>query len=332
MRKIPSPEQIDKNIAALEKGITITQIEKDAISIILQTASELGSNVTVRIVGGWVRDKILGINSQDIDLAVENVTGDEFGKQLQSHFPQNMSKYQTIIEYEGQPSVLWVAKAVIFDDFDIDVCRLRTEEIPDLPPSEKQGTPYEDSVGRDFTINSLFLNLNTMKVEDFANGINDIKKGILRTGVDSIQGLSFELPRIVRAFRFSVNFPFKMDEKLRLAIPKLKDRFIKKAPRSVCSSQMLKAFLTRNDACQIIDEMVELNFFDAFFDPLNELNIDVEKVKNRIRNLQNDDPVIMFAEVYYESYKSNSEKTTSVIKIHQLKTKNEETILSYLSK
>lgn len=243
-----------------------------------------------------------------------------------------MSKYQTIIEYEGQPSVLWVAKAVIFDDFDIDVCRLRTEEIPDLPPSERQGTPYEDSVGRDFTINSLFLNLNTMKVEDFANGINDIKKGILRTGVDSIQGLSFELPRIVRAFRFSVNFPFKMDEKLRLAIPKLRDRFIKKAPRSVCSSQMLKAFLTRNDACQIFDEMVELNFFDAFFDPLNELNIDVEKAKNRIRNLQNDDPVIMFAEVYYESYKSNSEKTTSVIKIHQLKTSNEETILSYLSK
>lgn len=331
LRSIPSPEKIDANIAALENGTSITQIEKEAISVILQTASEIGPNITVRIVGGWVRDKILGLDSDDIDLAVENITGDEFGKKLQSHFPQNSSKYQTIVEYEGQPSVLWVARAVIFDDYDIDICRLRTDEYPDVPPSEEQGTPYQDSVGRDFTINSLFLNLNTMKVEDFANGINDIKKGILRSGIDPIRGFSVELQRIIRAFRFSVTFPFKMDDEIKKAIPKLKERFIQKAPKKVCSKQMVKSLLSSQDALKIIDEMNELDFFNAFFDPKNELNINVNDVKNRITNLKNENAAIIFAEIYRDSYKKNHEKTLDVIKELELNSQIEEQILSYLS-
>lgn len=331
LRSIPSPEKIDANIAALENGTSITQIEKEAISVILQTASEIGPNITVRIVGGWVRDKILGLDSDDIDLAVENITGDEFGKKLQSHFPQNSSKYQTIVEYEGQPSVLWVARAVIFDDYDIDICRLRTDEYPDVPPSEEQGTPYQDSVGRDFTINSLFLNLNTMKVEDFANGINDIKKGILRSGIDPIRGFSVELLRIIRAFRFSVTFPFKMDDEIKKAIPKLKERFIQKAPKKVCSKQMVKSLLSSQDALKIIDEMNELDFFNAFFDPKNELNINVNDVKNRITNLKNENAAIIFAEIYRDSYKKNHEKTLDVIKELELSNQIEEQILSYLS-
>lgn len=331
LRKIPPPEKIDENIAALENGTSITQIEKDAISVILQTAAEIGPNITVRIVGGWVRDKILGLESQDIDLAVENVTGNEFGKKLQSHFPQNLSKYQTIIEYEGQPSVLWVARAVIFDDFDIDICRLRTDEYPDVPPSEEQGTPYQDSIGRDFTINSLFLNLNTMKVEDFANGIDDLKKGILRSGIDPIRGFSVELQRIIRAFRFSVTFPFKIDDEILKAIPKMKERFIQKAPRKVCSKQMAKAFLTSNDALKVIDEMNNLDFFNAFFDPQNELNINVNDAKNRISNLKNENEAKVFAEIYRNSYKNNPEKTVQVIKNLELDSKIEEEVLSYIS-
>lgn len=316
MNQIPSSEQIDENIRSLENGTSLTQIEKDAISIILQTSREIGPNISVRIVGGWVRDKILGIDSQDIDLAVENVTGDEFGKKLQSHFPQNISKYQTIVEYEGQPSVLWVAKAVIFDNFDIDICRLRTDEFPDVPPSEEQGTPYQDSIGRDFTINSLFFNLNTMKVEDFSNGINDIKNGVLRAGVDPMRGFCVELQRIIRAFRFSINFPFKMDDRIRQTIPKLKERFIQRAPMDACSKQMVRALLNAEDACKIIDEMNELNFFNAFFDQNNELNIDVEKAKHRIKNLniENQNASHILAEIYRDSFKKNSEKTSEVIK------------------
>lgn len=44
------------------------------------------------------------------------------------------------------------------------------------------GTPYEDAIRRDFTINSLFYNLQTEEVEDWTElGLKDLQNGFLRT-------------------------------------------------------------------------------------------------------------------------------------------------------
>ena len=54
-----------------------------------------------------------------------------------------------------------------------------------IPSSVEFGTPEEDAYRRDFTVNSLFYNLQSRKVEDWTNkGVNDMKLKIIRTPLD----------------------------------------------------------------------------------------------------------------------------------------------------
>jgi tRNA nucleotidyltransferase (CCA-adding enzyme) len=69
----------------------------------------------------------------------------------------------------------------------IDLVHLRSEKYTEESriPTIEVGTPEEDALRRDFTINSLFYNLNQQKVEDLTGrGLDDLKNGIIRTPLD----------------------------------------------------------------------------------------------------------------------------------------------------
>lgn len=51
--------------------VILTETENRIISLIKRFSAELDSMVTPRIAGGWVRDKLLGLESQDIDIALD---------------------------------------------------------------------------------------------------------------------------------------------------------------------------------------------------------------------------------------------------------------------
>ena len=61
-------------------NIEFTSIEKEVISILNNVISNKAPNTTLRIVGGWVRDHLLGIPSNDIDIMVDNMSGEKFAK------------------------------------------------------------------------------------------------------------------------------------------------------------------------------------------------------------------------------------------------------------
>ena len=75
-------------------SIALSPQEKELFSLLLQANSELQLNSTLRVAGGWVRDKvafalslhlqILGMHSHDIDIAIDNMTGYEFVERLPS--------------------------------------------------------------------------------------------------------------------------------------------------------------------------------------------------------------------------------------------------------
>lgn len=137
----------------------------------------------------------------------------------------------------------------------IDLVNLRSEEYAQNSriPSMKFGTPEQDALRRDFTINALFYNINSRSVEDFTGrGLTDLCKGIIRTplapketfldGKNSIihlelRKISTKQPnlmgvkaayltisncctdplRVLRAVRFSARFGFTLEESLLLA-------------------------------------------------------------------------------------------------------------------
>ena len=77
------------------------------------------------------------------------------------------------------------------------------------------GTPEQDAFRRDFTINSLFYNINTKEVEDYTGkGIEDMKLGVIRTPLAAKETFVDDPLRVLRAIRFASRFGFALDESL----------------------------------------------------------------------------------------------------------------------
>lgn len=75
------------------------------------------------------------------------------------------------------------------------------------------GTPYEDAVRRDTTINSLFFNVHTRRVEDLTGtGIADLQEGIVRTPLEALQTFTDDPLRVLRCIRFAARLGYSLDD------------------------------------------------------------------------------------------------------------------------
>ena len=206
---------------------------------------------TVRVAGGWVRDKMLGRTSKDIDIALEGVDGVAFAEKVQE-FMQCRSKEKFrkpalyIVKKNPAQSKHLESACMTLYDLDIDFVQLRDEEYSMLetdkriPVSVTHGTPESDAHRRDLTINALFYNIGENKVEDFTgHGIADIDAKIIRTppGRRPNTTLLEDPLRALRALRFAVTLDFEVHDELWNAI---KDPGILNALRNKVSGERMQ--------------------------------------------------------------------------------------------
>jgi tRNA nucleotidyltransferase (CCA-adding enzyme) len=59
-------------------SITLTPTEERIFALLLEVVAENNLKTTLRVAGGWVRDKVLGKESDDIDLALDDISGKDF--------------------------------------------------------------------------------------------------------------------------------------------------------------------------------------------------------------------------------------------------------------
>lgn len=106
---------------------------------------------------------------------------------------------------------------LIFCSLWVDLVNLRKEEYAEDSriPVMEFGTPEEDALRRDLTINALFYNINEDKVEDFTKmGIEDLKNGFIRTPLEPYTTFKDDPLRILRVFRFASRYSFKCDPEI----------------------------------------------------------------------------------------------------------------------
>ncbi|MFZ0454939.1 MAG: CCA tRNA nucleotidyltransferase [Ignavibacteriaceae bacterium] len=181
-----------------------------------QTAKEI--NQKIYIVGGFVRDKILGRKGNEIDFLV-------IGNSLD--FVKIFSEK------------LGVEKVSIFKNFgtahfnykgiDLEFVGARKESYKknSRNPMVSQGTFEDDMQRRDFTINTLAVSLNENdfgEIIDTYDGLTDIKEKIIKTPVDPLQTFDDDPLRILRAYRFASQLNFKVDKTINEAAYQLRDR------------------------------------------------------------------------------------------------------------
>ncbi len=92
------------------------------------------------------------------------------------------------------------------------------------------GTMEEDALRRDFTINSLFYDVNQGNVLDHADGLGDLRRRLVRTIGDPTIRFREDPIRILRAIKFAARLDFKIEPETLKALRRTRDEIPKAAP------------------------------------------------------------------------------------------------------
>lgn len=157
------------------------------------------------VVGGYVRNKILGIADSDVDLA-SSVQIDEVLKRLEG------SPFEVKIKNLKLGSLLITCK-----DESYEYTAFRQEiyaEGGDHCPIQVVATDKieEDAIRRDFTFNSIYYNINKDEIVDIYHGMFDLKDKVIRCNIDPDKVFQNDGERILRMVRFAGEFNFKIDK------------------------------------------------------------------------------------------------------------------------
>ena len=160
--------------------------------------------INAYLVGGFVRDTLLNLESKDIDVVIE---GDSilFSQELKKILKTNIHIYPD-----------FKTATLNIDDLRIDIASSRREyykEPASLPRVEMDGNIKDDLLRRDFTINTLAICINKNcfgNLIDLLNGFKDLEEKKIRV----LHNLSFidDPTRILRAVRYSVKLNFKIEK------------------------------------------------------------------------------------------------------------------------
>lgn len=152
------------------------------------------------LVGGCVRDLLLGIPPSDFDVSTD-------------------ARPDRVIELFPQARTAGAHFGVVLVDEDgatVEVATFRSDHAysdgrhPDRV--EFETSPKQDVLRRDFTINALLLDPDSGEVRDFVNGRRDIERRLIRAVGDADQRFSEDHLRMLRAIRFAARFGFALDE------------------------------------------------------------------------------------------------------------------------
>ncbi|KAL8988623.1 MAG: hypothetical protein Q9177_002332 [Variospora cf. flavescens] len=184
----------------------------------------------LRFTGGWVRDKLLGTASNDIDIGIDTMTGLSFGMRMKEYLelpeakakhPQSALAKLAKIEANPEKSKHLETVATKILGFDIDLVNLRKETYSEdsRNPQIEFGNPVEDALRRDATVNALFYSLEKCEVEDLTDhGLNDIRDKIIRTPLCPYQTFKDDPLRVLRAIRFASRLGWRIDKKAEQAM------------------------------------------------------------------------------------------------------------------
>jgi hypothetical protein len=203
----------------IKDTIELTAEEAALFKELLEATKQAGLGTTLRCAGGWVRDKLMGRSSLDIDIALDNLLGREFADRINDYLQAHGEETRhvaVIMSNPDQSKHLETARMKVRGIW-IDLVNLRSEEYAQHSriPTMTFGTPEQDALRRDFTINSLFYNINTGLIEDFTQrGLADLRDGIIRTPLAPKETFMDDPLRVLRAVRFASRFGFELEEGL----------------------------------------------------------------------------------------------------------------------
>jgi len=218
------------------------------------------------IVGGWVREALLGNSSTDLDIAT-TLTPDKVKKLFPRSIPIG-EDYGTVIvrlekEIEGQWEVTTLRKEGTYGD-------------GRRPDNVLFGDKIEDDLARrDFTINAMAID-EKWNIIDIFGGKKDLQQNILRSVGNADERIAEDGLRIMRAFRFldGEGAIRTLDRDLELAIIENKNMLENVSNERI--GDEIKKILSKNNSKEILAIMEKTGVLNCLF---NELSIEIAKIR-----------------------------------------------------
>ncbi|CDH44957.1 MAG: polynucleotide adenylyltransferase PcnB [Candidatus Competibacteraceae bacterium] len=194
------------------------------------------------LVGGGVRDLLLGREPKDFDIATDarpeqvyklfrncRLIGRRF-RLAHVQFGQEIIEVATFRAYSGE------------DSEDSDSPSVERADDGRILSDNVYGSIEEDAWRRDFTINALYYDINNFAVLDYVGGMADLKAGLIRLIGDPAQHYHEDPVRLLRAVRFAAKLGFRFDPETEAPLHRLGHLLDKIPPARLCD-EILKLFL-----------------------------------------------------------------------------------------
>ena len=179
-------------------------ISHPIFKLVSESAADLG--VEAYVIGGYVRDCILGRETKDIDI-VSTGKGIELAQSVAKRL--GGSKISVFKRFG--------TAMINHKDLEVEFVGARKESYSEdsRKPAVEDGSIKDDQDRRDFTINAMAISLNDGtwgELVDPFNGVEDLKNGILRTPLEPAKTYSDDPLRMMRAIRFATQLDFQIED------------------------------------------------------------------------------------------------------------------------
>lgn len=242
--------------------ISCTQEESKLFEKIGAVAA--GMNVSCFLIGGFVRDKLLGRPTKDIDIVC---TGD--GIALAQAVAQAISPKLKVNYFKTFGTAQFKINGL---DVEFVGARKESYSSDSRKPQVTEGTIEDDQKRRDLTINAFAISLNKEdygKLIDPFNGIEDLKNKIIRTPLEPGITFSDDPLRMMRAIRFATQLDFTITEPVFNAIRDNKQR-LRIISQERVTDELNKMMLTPKPSVGF-DLLYRCGLLKEFFPQLTDL-------------------------------------------------------------
>ena len=244
-------------IARADHGISRSLLSPNGIKVLYKLKE---NGFTAYLVGGGVRDLLLGREPKDFDV-VTDATPSQLKKLFRNcrligrrfrlahlHFHDEIIEVATFRSSsdappEDAPDEAPQASPEAAPEEEVpeperDGRRRRHGHGPSMLKSEDGmvlrdnvfGTPEEDAIRRDFTVNALFYSIADFSIIDHVGGMEDLRNGLIRTIGDPLVRFTEDPVRMIRAVRFASMLGFNIEQRTEAAIGELSGSINKATP------------------------------------------------------------------------------------------------------
>lgn len=247
----------------MNMNLVFNALEQQIFEIVSKAGEEL--NFPVFAIGGFVRDKIIGRRSTDLDFVCE---GD--GILLAQKVKSLLDPSLKIVVFKTYGTA-----QIKYKGLELEFVGARKESYSEdsRNPDVKQGTLEEDQNRRDFTINALAINLSSLNfgsLVDPFEGLKHLEQKLIKTPLDPGVTFSDDPLRMMRAIRFATQLNFTIDQECFKSIAQHKER-IKIVSKERISEELNKIMMAKKPSIGL-DLLYQCGILDILIPELTALS------------------------------------------------------------